>query len=328
MNYTMQFLNKYNEVKKFQIIKNDVYTIFNNNLRVIEEFNDTIINFNSDDLFIVNDKLFSDENFYYDTKKKETSIIDQLSNYYYNGIHYNNYLVFTNQELVIYSLEESAVIRKIPFFEDSSLFLMFKDSFLSRGNDFYSFYDLDTLKKIWQYSFSELLQGEDVRQYGNTLIYENKIFMYLVDDKNPKKVATISMDINSGAVVNVYQDLAGNLMLLNDRIYVASYELIKVLDLNSNEIIELDFKDILTPLKLSIHWNTSVVYGDYLYFVDGHSYTTNKLGVLDLKLKKLVWNGEIKIQDEINNNIQKIKIVDGRLYVHCSDNTLHVFQIE
>ncbi|MCQ6468214.1 hypothetical protein NPN14_23600, partial [Vibrio parahaemolyticus] len=93
---------------------------------------------------------------------------------------------------------------------------------------------------------------------------------------------------------------------------------VKILNLINNEIIEIDFADVLKPLALQMHWNTSVVQGDYLYFVDGHSYTTNKFGVLDLKSRILIWHTEIKIDDDINNNIQSIKVVDDKLYIHCS----------
>lgn len=180
---------------------------------------------------------------------------------------------------------------------------------------------------IWQYSFSELLQGQEIKQYGNIVVYKNRLFVYLSDNKDPKNAATISIDINTGKIFNVYQGFAGNLMLSNNKLYVASYETVKILNLINNEIIEIDFADILKPLALQIHWNTSVVQGDYLYFVDGHSYTTNKFGILDLKSRILVWYTEIKIDDDINNNIQCIKVVDDKLYVHCSDNSLHIFEI-
>lgn len=224
---------------------------------------------------------------------------------------------------------QNEIIWTIPSKESYLVLIAADNKFITLKEEI-AIYSLSILngENNWKYLFSELLQGEEIKQYGNIVTYENKVFMYLADNKDSKKTATISIDISSGEVVNVYKGFAGNLILSDNKIYVASYEMIKVLDLYTNEIIELDFKDILEPLKLSIHWNKSVVKGDYLYFVDGHFYTTNKLGILDLKLKKLVWNGEIKIKDDINNNIQKIMIADSRLYAHCSDNSLHVFEID
>jgi hypothetical protein len=325
MKYIIQFLNKFIGVKKFQVMNNNLYILFNNTLRIIEHNNETIIDFNSDDLFIVNDKLFSDENFYYDTKNKKKETIKL--NYYYTGLHLDNNLVFTNKDLVIYSLKENAIIKNVQFFEDSSLSLLLEDKFIVRGNDFYSLHDLKSLNIIWKYSFSELLKGHEIKQYGNIVVYENRLYVYLSDDKDSKNTATISIELNTSNILNTYQGFAGNLMLSNDKLYVASYEMVKILNLTNNQIIEIDFTDILKPLALQIHWNTSVVQEDYLYFVDGHSRTTNKLGVLDLKSRTLVWHTEIEIDDDINNNIQNIKVIDDKIYVHCSDNILHIFEI-
>ena len=234
-----------------------------------------------------------------------------------------------NDCIIVKGIFQSKIIWAISS-KESYLFSIFGDEnsvLLKEDNQIYLLNSLNGEYK-WQHSFSELLHGKEIKQYGNIVVYQNRIFIYLADNNDSKKIATVSIDINSGKVVNVYKGFSGNLILSNNKIYVASYEIIKILDLINNEIIELDFENILKPLNLSIHWNSSVIQGNYLYFVDGHSYTTNKLGVLDLKSKKLVWNGEIKIEDDINNNIQKIKITDSRLYVHCLDDTLHVFEIE
>jgi outer membrane protein assembly factor BamB len=335
------------KISKINDIPADIYYnqsgIYYKKDSAIFKYNENPIQFLSFNFPFIIEKI-DDKNLYIRTKDflRKISLEDKVKNCDFNfNIVGNKQVKFINDEwfLIRENINDkwfffkgtfqNEIIWKIPS-KESFLFSLFvnKDCILLKEDDGIYCLNTENGEKKWQYSFSELLQGHEIKQYGNIVVYENKLFIYLADNRDAKNLATVSIDINTGKVLNIYKDFAGNLILSDSKMYVASYEMVKTLNLINNEIIEIDFSDILEPLGLRIHWNKSIVQGDYLYFVDGHSYTTNKFGVLDLKSRKLVWNTEIKIDDGINNNIQKIKVIDNKLYVHCSDNSLHIFKIE
>jgi hypothetical protein len=179
---------------------------------------------------------------------------------------------------------------------------------------------------VWQKEFNDLIKGDKINQYGNIIAYKDKVYVYVADDKDSKNTATVCLDQNTGEILDVYKGFAGNLILHDDKLFVASYSLVKILDLKTNKITEIDFAEVLNPLNLQIFWNKSVVHKNLLYFIDGHWSTTNQLGILDLENQKLLWHDAMKIHDTINNNIQEIRAINNRLYVHCSDNSLHIFE--
>ncbi|MBV7441492.1 hypothetical protein KRX57_08665 [Weeksellaceae bacterium TAE3-ERU29] len=148
----------------------------------------------------------------------------------------------------------------------------------------------------------------------------------MADKRNNKNTATIAIDVETGEIKNKYKGFAGKLFLYKNKLYTAGYYKVQILDIETEQISEIDFTDTLKPKDLQIHWNNFIVEDDYIYFIDGHWATTNKIGILDLKNKQLVWETSIKINDNINNNIREIKISVNRLYAHCSDKSLHIFE--
>lgn len=181
---------------------------------------------------------------------------------------------------------------------------------------------------LWQHTFSDLLQGEAIEQVGNIIVCNNHLYLCLKDGKSEKNNATFCIEVETGKVTDVYRGFYGFLFLEEGRIYTSYIYFLKGLNLNSGEIIEYNFEEILKPLNLKIHWNKSVVKDNKLYFVDFNIYSTNRMGIIDLETKQLIWQKDFEINDGINNNIQEIRVIDNRLYVHCSDNTLHIFERE
>ena len=181
---------------------------------------------------------------------------------------------------------------------------------------------------IWQHNFSDLLKGEEIKQHGEIIVHKGILYVYLADKRNNKNTATIAIDVETGEIKNKYKGFAGKLFLYKNKLYTASYYKVQILDIETEQILEIDFTDTLKAKDLQIHWNNFIVEDDYIYFIDGHWATTNRMGILDLKNKKLVWETSIKINDGINNNIREIKISENRLYSHCSDKSLHIFEKE
>ncbi|MBV7441489.1 hypothetical protein KRX57_08650 [Weeksellaceae bacterium TAE3-ERU29] len=193
-------------------------------------------------------------------------------------------------------------------------------------SNFISYYKIKQNQLIWQHNFSDLLKGEEIKQHGEIIVHKGILYIYLTSKKNNKNTATIAIDVETGEIKNKYKGFAGKLFLYEDKLYTAGYYKVQILDIETEQISEIDFTDILKPKGLQIHWNNFIVENDYIYFIDGHWATTNKMGILDLKNRKLAWETSIEINDGINNNIREIKISENRLYIHCSDKSLHIFE--
>lgn len=85
--------------------------------------------------------------------------------------------------------------------------------------------DTNNGKTFWQKDFKSLLDGFDIVQYGEILTIKDKIYVYLADDTNSDNSATVCINQNTGDVLDVYYGFAGNLMLHNEELIVASYKI-------------------------------------------------------------------------------------------------------
>ncbi|MBV7441488.1 hypothetical protein KRX57_08645 [Weeksellaceae bacterium TAE3-ERU29] len=215
----------------------------------------------------------------------------------------------------------------IPMEEDLGISII-KDRFIILKSEDRVFLCDDKMNKLWQHNFLDLLKGEEIKQHGEIIVHKGILYIYLADKRNNKNTATIAIDAETGEIKNKYKGFAGKLFLYKDKLYTAGYYKVQILDIETEQISEIDFTDILKPKDLQIHWNNFIVEDDYIYFIDGHWATTNKMGILDLKNRKLAWETSIEINDGINNNIREIKISGNRLYAHCSDKSLHIFEKE
>ncbi|GIM50086.1 hypothetical protein [Capnocytophaga stomatis] len=329
MKFLMKFLNKITNVDKYIILDKKLYILQNKKLyltgknEIIEEHYD----FPSNNLYEYEDKIFSGKNFFFDTQKKKIIKIEELNNYYYTNDYYKDLLIFSNEDMILFSVKEQKNLIHIPFNEDFGIYKLLDNKFIGRGDDFYNLCTFDN-QILWQHTFSDLLQGEAIEQVGNIIVCNNHLYLCLKDGKNEKNNATFCIEVETGKVTDVYRGFYGFLFLEEGRIYTSYIYFLKGLNLNSGEIIEYNFEEILKPLNLKIHWNKSVVKDNKLYFVDFKIYSTNRMGIIDLETKQLIWQKDFEINDGINNNIQEIRVIDNRLYVHCSDNTLHIFERE
>lgn len=202
----------------------------------------------------------------------------------------------------------------------------YKRNFISKKGDLLGCFSWVNGREIWRLSFSELLKNDNTESYGRMIVHKGKLYFYASADAQNR--ATFCIDFDSGAVVKKLDNFAGNLFLCENKIFVASGYVIKELDTETLQAIEHDLSDELSKANLQIHWEKSIVTKDgFMFFVDGYFYTTNRFGVIDLVSNKLLWHGNVEIDDGVNNNIQEIKIFDNRLFVHGSDFSLNIFEI-
>jgi hypothetical protein len=181
-------------------------------------------------------------------------------------------------------------------------------------------------ERLWQFKLGDLMKGKDIKQYGEILIIDECLYLYLSDDKDSKNTATVSVNFNTGHIESMFANFGGKLTQYQGTLYVANSFTIKTLNLLSKEVKEYDLRKTLAKSNLQIHWNTYKIADDKLFFVDGHSVTSNRLGIVDLTSMELIWEKEIKVDDDINNNIQEIRVSNDKLFVHCSDQSLHIFE--
>jgi hypothetical protein len=181
---------------------------------------------------------------------------------------------------------------------------------------------------VWNYKFEELLPGYEQKQYGNAVIIEGKIYLYIADVKDVRNAATVAITLDTGKIESRFVDFGGNLVTAGEDIYTANFNIIKAFNFISRKIREWDLREVLATHNLQIHWSTYTIADGKLFFIDGHSITTNRLGVIDLKSMNLIWVEEIMVEDNINGNIQEIRVSGDKLFVHCSDQSLHIFCFE
>ena len=326
MKYTIQFLDKIENIKQFLIVDGVLFLLSDHKLRIIDEILGTkIIDFKSDSIYEVNENIFSARNFYYDTTLKKNIVLEGMKNYYFTNDFYEDNLLFSNLDMVLYSLKDQKILTHLPFNEDYGIYKVLDNKFIGRGDDFYNLFTFNN-ELLWQHSFSDLLEGEKIVQVGDTIIYKDFLYLCLKDSENEKNNATFCINIETGKVVNMYKGFYGFLFLKDDNIYTSYIYSVKKLSLISGEITEYSFENILKPKDLKIHWDKSTVKDNKLYFVDFKIYSTNRMGIIDMEKYELIWQKDFEINDGINNNIQEIRLVENRLYVHCSDNTLHIFE--
>jgi len=249
----------------------------------------------------------------------------QSSNYVFPIVRYNNKNEIGQLNRLNFKLEKTFPLN----IGLNGVWKIINDSlFISKTEELISVQSFEDINDSWKKKYSELLNGERIEQFGDIIAHKEKLYIYLADNANSKNTATVSINIQSGNLEALYQQFAGNLTLYNNKIYVANATEIKTLDLKTNEIKKYDLTNTLSKVGLEIYWNSFRISDDKLFFVSGHSMPTNKLGVVDLETLELIWHKELDIEDDINKNIQEIKVVENKLFVHCSDQSLHIFEKE
>lgn len=333
MKYTIQFLDKIENVKQFLIVEGVLFLLSEHKLRIIDEILETkIIDFKSDSIYEVDKNIFSARDFYYDTNLKKIIVLEKIKNYYFTNDFYGDNLLFSNLDMVLYSLREQKIITYIPFNEDYGIHKVLDNKFIGRGDDFYNLCTFNN-QLLWQHSFSELFETEQgaefIFQNGEIIIHNGKLFFSLFENNRHYNTATFAIEIETGKVVNMYKGFAGNLTLFNNKIAVITNDELRVLNLDNNEITSRTFS-FLKEKNIAIGWNDFQISEDEkLYFIGSDHRQGAHFGIIDLQKDELLWLHSPNKNDKLYKvSIRDFKISDNRVFLHYSDNTLHIFEEE
>lgn len=286
--------------------------------------------------------VFPDSTIVFSTLKPEQTFVmrgetPELATYilHLEGRHYGDkfYCVTRYKGLTGYSRLDKKTLTLDDFwplpFAQNGIQLVTGDKFVSSKKEFIAISAFSDGTELARYDFAELLGVEKASQFGNMVSHKGLLYFYVIDDKSSKYAATFCMDEATGKIVNRWDGFGGNLFVLGDSIYASYRHTIEVLDTVTGQVNKFDLEKELEPLGLQIRPLNSLYPGDgLLYFVDGHWAPTNRIGIIDLKTKKLSWHTEISVNDGVNNAIRRIAVQGDKLYAIASDNVLHVFQRE
>ncbi len=225
-----------------------------------------------------------------------------------------------------WSGSDNCVIRKIPS-PAAMLKAVSSDILLAHRMTVLSGHNPSDGSTLWEVDYKQLLQAGSAQQVGRIVFYKNGIYVCLKENALSDRVVTFGIDKGTGAVLCRLEGFGGNMSLVGDKIYAVgrSFELLE-LDPDSREIKTYDFSRILDPKNLKLNWGKWQVNPDGLfYFIDGMR-RKNRFGIIDLHKEELLEVVEIKINDGINDNIVDLEQHEGRIYVHTSDDRLHIFE--
>lgn len=207
------------------------------------------------------------------------------------------------------------------------------NNYYIRLSDNISCYTIQNNQTLWQHSFSDLFETEQgaefIFQNGNIIIHNGKLFFSLFENNRHYNTATFAIEIETGKVVNMYKGFAGNLTLFNNKIAVAVNEELRILNLDNNEITTRTFS-FLKEKNITIGWNDFQISEDEkLYFIGNDHKQGTHFGIIDLQKDELLWlHSPNKNDKTCKVSIKDFKISDNRVFLHYSDNTLHIFEEE
>ncbi len=203
-----------------------------------------------------------------------------------------------------------------------------KETFISRGGTEMGLFSLLDGSEIWRIDTVRLLGSDDPRAVHDFISLNGKLYFYLEDNNKIDFQATFCLDARTGNVLERFDGFGAYLKLYKNKIYATRGRKISMLDITTHKIETLEFNDVLKAADLYINGPRCVVENEFLYFVDGMGRPKDRLAILNMETGQIVWHTKIKTTDTAAKCISKIHVHNGRLFVHASDNTLHIFDRE
>ncbi|QEC44681.1 hypothetical protein FSB84_24470 [Pseudobacter ginsenosidimutans] len=253
------------------------------------------------------------------------------------NLFHKNLITFNGENLLVYDFEEKRIVHKGPLLEDRGPWAMNEHGFVCMGKSFLSFYDYHNNRHVWQHQYSELLKGIAVDTIGNFITIGDHLFVWVYDDKDSQNHSTFRININTGEVIQEYKGFGGTLIPFNGHmIGKASKHEAAILNTLTNEITRYDLSDLLNPHEIELSWTLCQFSEDGLLYFVGSSRSRyaigskNKIGIIDLNTQSLLWHTAIDIPEgnhNINQAVTAIKVQNNLLYAHCSDYTVHIFEM-
>jgi len=195
-------------------------------------------------------------------------------------------------------------------------------------------YKLKNNEILWQHSFSELLeaeQGDDfIFQNGNIVVHNGKIYFSLFENNRHLNTVTVCIDVETGKIEKKYKGFAGNLTLFSNKIAIAGDKVVEILDLETQTVLKKDYSKYLETDNLSISWNSFKISEDEMFYFIASDYRQGSyIGIIDLKTDELIWLHALNPDKEIYDiGALDFKVSENRMYVHCSDKSLYIFEKE
>ncbi len=181
---------------------------------------------------------------------------------------------------------------------------------------------------IWQYNYTDLLGLENpdiVGLYSDIIKINNDIYLYLAGrDKNGEKQGTFCIDLETGKINHIYNNIIGYSFQENKLLYNIHNNKLNILNTTTQEIKTIDFSNELK--KHNIFPDSKfVVQNGLIYFKQSTGDVIARIGILDPKTAKLIWKYDFP---KGSGGVGSLKVKNNRIYAHTQDGTLYIFEKE
>lgn len=194
-------------------------------------------------------------------------------------------------------------------------------------NDSIKFYSINNGRELWKLNLNQLLPVEKILQSGKFISHNDKLYFYLYEFMNTQNSFLFCINETTGEVLHKIENFGGDMYLLDDLIYSVFKTTIRVLDTNTMEVKIIEFEDEFKKHDFRFSSNRSVITAEGLiYFIDGSVFPTNRFGIADINKVSLLWHSEINVNDGVNNCINNIHVHKDKLYLHASDDSVHILE--
>ena len=243
------------------------------------------------------------------------------------------YILNSNRNIIQYDNK----LNKITEYRNIGRFpkLFVNNTYLKIINDKLFCYEINNNNQIWQQSFTDLLQSEEVllRYY---YVYQEKLILHLrTNGLLQNKYVSIVLDVNTGKELYRTEETLGK-KLINGLGYTLYDQILWTSNPETYEVKRIDLSETLSPLnkiiddkigdvdlgKTEVKFRFSPDYFSvdypYLYFSEQRGL---QVGALNIETKELVFHTEI----EEKGLVKDLKSSNGKFFVHTTENNLYVF---
>ncbi|MGJ8659107.1 MAG: hypothetical protein ACSHWV_04590 [Cellulophaga fucicola] len=333
----MKFLNKIEKVNKY--ILNRYLGYLSNGFFYLNE--DKYV-YPSSNIYSISSNVFSSKDFYLN-KDKKLEYLNKMKGKYFSGIHYNNILLYTDSDsFYLFDYNTNNTLLSSLFYEDRSIHLILKNTYLCYGDNFISGHNLNTGEELWKTNWKVIIN--DTTAYlltSDLLIVDDLLFLSFANkDQNP--IGSIVINTDTGKVHQKVPRLKGFLYNNNNKEVIATsgifnnIQTLSIFNLDTDECKTTTLNTIFPANNWSIKHQSSAIHNNKLYLAiqQGETLIASILAVLDLKTNKIIDYYELLKDPKKNYNqdnwyhIDKIKVNDSMIAVLTAGGTLHIFEKE
>ncbi|WP_313578087.1 hypothetical protein [Chishuiella sp.] len=332
--------NIINNAEEFEILNNQIYvgndtflTIYDTHLKVLKKENIGVFFLKKFNNYI----LLQPKS---DKERENVYVINENNKLLFGLILTHSFI--ENDQLYILNSNRNIIkydnkINKITEYHNIGRFpkLFINNTYLKITIEQLFCYKLNNNGILWQQSFTDLLQSEEVllRYY---YVYKEKIVIHLLTNGLlQNKYVSIVLDVNTGKELYRTEETLGK-KLINGLGYTLYDQILWISNPETYEVKRIDLSETLFPLnkiiddkigdvdlgKTEVKFRFSPDYFSvdypYLYFSEQRGL---QVGALNIETKELVFHTEI----EEKGLVKDLKSSNGKLFVHTTENNLYVF---